>query len=269
MTWKPRHEAHAIERVRGQFLFNEPVPSKVLNRSIAETIEVADELGFDTIAPADSGVALISLQPNVSPQQGPPISKGKVMRRHDEGELVEEVGFRDIRFGYLTTTYGRWENLRNRLNEVLLPALNRADESVELSSAKLEYWDSFTFEGEPDAASVADLLEPFDGGLPRSVLEGGSTWHSHVGWFEGEKSSPTLVNRNLDLVERTNEEDGSKTRALGIYTLAERRSTSEPLEIGAVSDILVEIHKISLRMLGEAITDKYRKLIGIDLSDYQ
>ena len=43
------------------------------------------------------------------------------MRRHKDSVIAEEVGFRDLVYGYMTTTYGRWEAMRRRLDEVLLP----------------------------------------------------------------------------------------------------------------------------------------------------
>lgn len=204
MTWKPRHEAHAIERVRAMFHFREPLPKKILNDASAEIVEAAPKLGFDTVTPAESSIVTISLQPNATGKQEPASQSGFVLRRHVDGEVVEEVGIRDTRFGYMTTIYGRWENLSQRLEDVLLPALRKAEPAIELVSMKLEYWDRFLFDGAPEKADVTTLLEGFETALPADVLAGQSAWHSHIGWFEGEKASPVLINRNLDMLDQTN-----------------------------------------------------------------
>lgn len=266
MTWKPMHEAHAIERVRVRFRFQEPLPSKILTKAINGIVESAPALGFNSVTPAESGIATFSIQPGGVPKQEPS-KNGVVLRRHSDGDVVEEVGFRDLVFGYVTTTYGRWENLRQRLEEVLLPALRNAEAAIDLGAIKLEYWDGFRFDGDPGKADAVGLLANLDVALPPEVRASQSTWHSHIGWFEGGEASPMLINRNLDMVDRTEAE--KILRFLRIYTLVERRPGVEPLEIPTVSETLEVMHKRALRLLGESLTKEYREMIGLDLSAYQ
>ncbi|NVK54669.1 MAG: TIGR04255 family protein [Alteromonadaceae bacterium] len=266
--WKPRHEAHAIERVRLLFTFREPIPSKVVAKSSYETRQQASDLGFDAVGPAESSIATIKLQARNAPQTEPSAQNGFVMRRHQDGALVEEIGFRDMVYGYMTKTYGRWESLVARLEEALLPALNNISDIAELDAVKLEYWDSFVFEGDPLEADVSKLLSVVDAAIPSGVRAGSSAWHSHVGWFEGDEESPTLINRNIDVVDTSNEE-GQNMRSLGIYTLVERRSKSTPIDFQGVQDLIDGMHNRSLLLFGESLSEEYRNQIGINLEAYK
>lgn len=268
MSLKPRHEAHAIERVRLLFKFREAIPSKVVARSTLLAREQASELGFDSVGPAESAIATIKLQAHNVPQTEPSAKNGFVMRRHQDGVVVEEVGFRDMVYGYMTQTYGRWDSLVARLEEALLPALESVRDVADLDAIKLEYWDSFFFEGNPLDADVSELLNVVETAIPTEVFAGNSTWHSHVGWFEGEAESPTLINRNVDVVDVSNEE-AQDVRSLGIYTLVERRSKSAPLDFQNVRELIDSMHNRSLLLFGESLSAEYRDQIGIDLEAYK
>ncbi|SEQ34878.1 hypothetical protein [Thalassovita taeanensis] len=268
MTWRPRHEAHAIERVRLLFTFREPVPSKVVAKSSHETRQQASDLGFDSVGPAESSITTIKLQAHNSPQTEPSVKNGFVMRRHQNGDLVEEVSFKDMVYGYMTMTYGRWESLVARLEEVLLPALDNISDIAELDAIKLEYWDSFVFEGNPLEADVSMLLSVVDTAIPADVCAGNSAWHSHVGWFEGYEEAPNLINRNIDVVDTLNAE-GQEMRSLGIYTLVERRSKSTPLDFQSVRELINGMHNRSLLLFGESLSAEYRDQIGINLEAYK
>lgn len=267
MTWRPRHEAHAIERVRLLFKFCEPIPSKMVAKSSEETRQKAFDLGFDDVGPAESSIATIKLQGH-SAQTEPSPKNGFVMRRHQDGAVVEEVGFRDMVYGYMTKTYGRWDSLVTRLEEILFPSLNNISEVAELDSIKLEYWDSFVFEGDPLEADVSKLLSFVDAAIPPDVRAGSSAWHSHVGWFEGEEETPTLINRNIDVVDTSNGE-GKDMRSLGMYTLVERRSKSATLDFQSVRELINGMHNRSLLLFGESLSAEYRDQIGIDLEAYK
>lgn len=268
MTWKPRHEAHAIERVRLLFTFREPIPSRVIAKSSAEIRANPGELGFDEVGPAKSSIPTIKLQGNAALQTEPAAQNGFVMRRNQDGAVVEEVGFRDLVFGYMTKTYGRWDSLVKRLEEVLLPALDNVTEVAELDAIKLEYWDSFVFDGDPLEADVVELLGEVDPSIPEAVRKGSSAWHSHVGWFEGSDERPILINRNFDAVDVSNG-DGEDRRSLGIYTLVENRSGSKVMEIEEAREIIEIMHNRSLLLFGETLSDEYREKVGIDLDSYK
>jgi len=268
MTWKPKHEAHAIERVRLLCTFREPLPSKAINRSSSGIIGNASDLGFNSVEPAQSSIQKIRIDQGSVPAQEPSSRNGHVMKRHKDGQVAEEVGFRDMVYGYMTTTYGRWDSMKKRLDEVFIPALEVAGDLVELKSVKLEYWDSFFFDGDPQAADISNLLEHANGSIPKDVLKGSSTWHSHAGWFEDGDPYPTLINRNFDMVDQQNNK-GQSRRALGIYTLVEKRFSNSSLDMSKFRNLLEEMHNRSLLLFGGALSSEYRKKVGIDLESYK
>lgn len=271
MSWRPRHEAHAIDRVRVMFPFKDPLTTKLLSSATAEVIGKAYKLGFDAVSPAESAVTTI----NIAVGEGAPradsgvsTQNGTLLRRHVDGSRVEEVGFRDGAFGYVTSTYGRWQNLSNRLKEVIFPALQKVEAAADLGSIKLEYWDTFHYEGEAAEADVSGLLNEFDNSLPKDVLSGGSQWHSHIGWFESGELGPILINRNLDVTDRAIGE-GKSVRALSIFTLVEQRGERGSVPIDQIADILSQLHNRSLRLFGSTLSESYREMIGINLDEYQ
>ena len=209
-------------------------------------------------------VPTIEIRANAARQIEPTVQNGFVMRRSQYGDVVEEVSFCKNVYGYMTKTYRRWESFVKRFEEVLLPALY---EVAELDAIKLEYWDSFAFEGSPLEADVTELLGEVDTSIPESVRKGNSAWHSHVGWFEGCDEHPVLINRNFDGVDAN--EDGEDRRSLGIYTLVENRSGSKPIEIGEVRETIETMHNRSLLLFGESLSVEYRDKVGIDLGSYK
>ncbi len=277
MSWKPRHETHAIERVRVLFGFNEPLTAKLVQTASEGVVRAALDLGFDTVQPAQSSVAgiQINLIQGGQPQSLPAQQNGNVLKRHtgdgaDDGSLIEEAGFRDGVFGYLTTTYGRWENLLDRLREVLLPPLTRLARLADLGSVKLEYWDSFTCEGKPDDADATQVLRPFDAGIPAEVVRGAAQWHSHIGWFEQHNGFPLLINQNFDTMDRNVK--CSTIRVLGIHSLAELRKNDgndQVIEISGVEGVLDALQRRIAVLFGKSLTGKARKAVGLDLREYQ
>lgn len=267
MSWKPRHEAHAIERVRVMLPFKDPLTTKLLNSATKDVVASSDAYGFDTVAPAKSNVAMINISIPDGSSQTSAAQNGTVLRRHADGNRIEEVGFRDGAFGYLTSTYGRWENLRNRLAEVVFPALQKVKDAADLDTIKLEYWDEFRYDGPAEEANVDGLLENFDAALPKNVLSGGSQWHSHIGWFESNDTGPMLINRNFDASDRVTD-DGETSRILSIYTMVEQRAQSG-IPIDQAHEILDRLHNRSLLLFGSSLSKVYRDMIGINLDDYQ
>jgi len=269
MSWKPRHEAHAIERVRVMIPFKDPLTTKVLRSASADAVARAHEFGFDTLLPAESTIGNILITPSgaVAPQKVSGQENGVVLKRQQDGSVIEEVGFRDGTFGYVSATYGRWENLLGRLREVVLPTLQNVEQVADLASVKLEYWDSFHFDGDPANADTTHILEQVDASIPPNVVTGGSQWHSHIGWFEDIGGFQVLINRNIDVADRKGEAD--QVRSMTIYTMVEIRAGNQSLEIVDIEGHLDTLHRRSLRLFGETLSEVYRGMIGLNLADYQ
>ncbi len=270
MSWKPRHETHAIDRVRILFGFNEPLTAKLLQTASAEIVPAAYDFGFDTVESAQSLVTgiQINLAQGGPPQALPTKENGRVLKNHtDDGALIEEVGFRDGAFGYVTTRYERWEKLLERLGGVLLPPLAKLEELADLGSIKLEYWDIFAYDGQPDDADATQVLRPFESGIPEEVVRGATQWHSHIGWFERHNGFPLLINQDFDAIDRN--EGGKTIRTLAIHSMAELCRNDEVLAIHSLESVLDALHQRVAVVFGESLTEETRKSIGLDLGAYQ
>lgn len=263
MTWKPAHGAHAIDRVRVLVNFDDPIPDKLLQRAAGETTGRFEDLGFDSLSRADSSILniILSGQAARTPQEP---KNGWVLKR---GGIVEEAGFRDGVFGYVTAEYGRWENLVSRFTDIFSAPLNLALQSVYVETVKLEYLDRFIFDGPADQADTSKLLPEVDPAINSDATAGSSVWHSYVGWFEQMLDGKALINRNFDIVEE--EIDGKIRRVAKIRTMTDYRPASKIDDIDHIYVALDELHRRSLLLLGSSISSEAQEQIGMDLEDYK
>lgn len=266
MGWKPIHEAHAIDRVRILVQFNSPLTDKILTKAAAPATSKFQELGFEQLLRAESTIQgfMISVQPGpIVPEIA---QNGWVLKRSSAGLLTEEAGFRDGVFGYMSTEYGRWENLATRFWDVFESPLSIALDSVDISSIKLEYWDRFVFDGQPASANLRDLLVTVDPVIPESAVSGASLWHSHSGWFENHNENLVLVNRNIDVIDEPSAE--GPRRHCNIFTLVELRATKAIDNVQNCKTTLEHLHRRSLALFGSSLAEAQRNNIGLNLADY-
>ena len=255
MAWRAIHEVHAIDRVRVMLQFNEALNDKLLQKAATPVANRYAELGFETVGRAEGVIQTIVPDQNLIPLM-PPIRNGWVLKRGNE---TEEAGFRDLVFGYLSTEYGRWENLENRFWEIFREALTIALESVDLAQVKLEYWDRFIFDGDPVRADARSLLADVDPSVPSTSVAGATLWHSHTGWFEQWEGNPVLINRNFDVIDQTI--DGEVRRVMNIFTLVELRPNYS-MKVAEVEDGLKYLHDRALLLLGTSLREEFRRAIG-------
>ncbi len=138
MAWKPLHEAHAIDRVRILVQFDAQLSDKTLARAAGPITATAFDLGFGTVERAGSSVQEINITPGM--QAGfpaPPRANGWVLKRQDGQRLVEEAGYRDLVFGYMTSEYSRWENMRSRFWDLFDQPLRSAMDAVSVGRSAL------------------------------------------------------------------------------------------------------------------------------------
>lgn len=267
MGWKPVHEAHAIERVRVLIEFSSPLSEKQLTKFVVPTTEKFRDFGFDQIARAESTIQGIILAPAGGPgsiqQQN---QNGWVMQRTDRRQIIEEAGFRDGVFGYMSTEYGRWENLASRFWDLFEGPLAQAIVNVDVNTIKLEYWDKFIFAGNSAEADVNTLLKAIDPAIPEEVTRGASLWHSHVGWFESFQGCMVLINRNFDVVdERLPDRSQRVCNVLTLVELRQPRNIESNDDIRAIFEYL---HNRSLLLFGSSISEEQRVNVNINLEDY-
>jgi uncharacterized protein (TIGR04255 family) len=262
--WKPVHEAHAIERVRLLLTFAEPIPAKAVARAAEHVTADHRGWGLDTserISPSQP----IVLGPNFTAQ--PAGDEGYVFKKLDGKALIEEVGFRAGSLGYVTSTYGRWETLRTRVESFFSPAIERLKDVVEFCDIKLEFWDAFLFDGESEEGDARDILADLDVGIPQSGLGPGRFWHSHTGWFETRADEKFLVNRNIAVAPRVT--DDAQSISATIYMMVQRRASDGHIALDQTFPTVEKMHKVSNTVFGKTITDDMRDRIALNLQEYQ
>jgi uncharacterized protein (TIGR04255 family) len=264
--WKPVHEAHAIERVRLMISFSEPITPKATAAAAEHVVSNYLDWGLDTSERATSPPQEIVLQlgPDAKPQLAG--NEGFVFKKLDGNAVVEEVGFRAGRLGYVTTTYGRWETLETRAKGLFEPALDKLRDFVDVSSVKLEYWDAFVFDGDMLEGDAREVLADTELGVPPASQGPGCFWHSHGGWFGVKSRERFLVNRNVSVAPR-NIASGS-VMSLAVHTLVERRASDGEFAQSDVFDLLQTMHKIANTVFGECISSDMRDRIGLNLEEY-
>ena len=235
LAWVPIHGGHAIERVR---------------------LTVASpDLGFNETSQVGSQVFDVHLEPGGQPRPVSPELNGWMFRRRAGEAVVEELGIRDGDFGYVSTQYDRWDGMRERLKRILVPAVEVALGVTDAGALKLEYWDSFVFEGTREDARASDLLSVRPAFVPDAAYDGPESWHSHIGWFERMRENRLLINQNVDTVDLLGKDDDVERKALNIYTLTEQRFENWKLEAGNFWETVDFPHARSVRIFAASITE--------------
>ncbi|MCY4316650.1 MAG: hypothetical protein OXC66_11130, partial [Roseovarius sp.] len=178
--------------------------------------------------------------------------------------VVEELGIRDGIFGYVSAQYDRWTVMRERLNRILVPAIEVALDVADAKALKLEYWDSFVFEDVWENACASKLLSARQALVPDTAYDGPENWHSHIGWFERVCENRLLINQNFDAVNLRRERDDVEKKALNIYALTEQRFENWKLDSDNISKTLDFLHDRSVQLFAASINDAQREAIGID-----
>ncbi|MDF2235375.1 TIGR04255 family protein [Albimonas sp. CAU 1670] len=266
--WIPIHETHAIDRVRLIVQYDELVPRKVVSRAAAHILEDPEAFGFDTVEtvspPSDKSLNLM-LSPDARLQVAG--NEGHVFKCLDAEEVVEEAGFRSSRLGYLTRQYGRWESLYYRVEQIFSAAFDKLEDIVGPERITLEYWDAFTFDGQPEGGDPLELLCRDTVGIPPEAIQPGALWHTHVGWFAPIFGRRTLINRNIDV--QVIDVNGESRLTVKIYTSASLRSTENELNFREILEYLNSLHSASGYAFGRALKEKYRESINLDLANYR
>lgn len=266
MGWKPVHEAHAIDRVHVVVQFNNPLTDKLLAKLTSSVVANFRSLGFEELTRADSAIQNIMVPAQTGVVMPEITQNGWILKRTSADKLMEEAGFRDSIFSYMSTEYGRWGNLVSRFWDIFEAPLETALESVDISSIKLEYWDRFVFDGAPQDADASLLLANIDPTIPASAISGNSLWHSHSGWFENHDDDLILVNRNVGLVDEAVASESR--RVCNIFTLVELRPTKPIESVEKSKSTLEHLHQRSLALFGTSLSDEQRDKIGLNLTDY-
>jgi len=260
--WKPVHEVHAIERVRLTISLREALTKKAL-KSAAEPIAAAPN-AYDL-----KETVTDQYRVDVGPDGPKVVREDNIgFRRYSGEQVAEEIIFGHSAFGYTTHTYGRWSMLAERVRSLFDQPLNHALSNTDCSSAKLEYWDRFIFDGPIAEANAFDLLDIGGFEIPTKSIGAGCFWHSHCGWFEFYLHSQYLVNRDIgvSVAERLDVPE-EKKMSVTFHTLAEKRFDESDISSCQVFGVVDGAHKLANKTFGGVVKREFREVIGLTLED--
>lgn len=265
MRWLPAHKDHAIERVATSFKFREALASKSWQRLLTAATVSFQQRGFNS---SDVQVGFGQPIPGIQIAMAP----GRVFRAITGNEVHEEVTLAADGFVYSTVLYDSWSRYKHRVMELLGIPLDLALSVVDLASIKLEYWDKFVFEGEPEEADYSELLRPASKHLPHFVFKAKQLWHSHIGYFVETGSSETrLINLNVDVLDLSDSQsrpaNASPTprRSTGIYSMAQDGVLKDqsPNKASETTSTLDEMHTILKEILADVISGQAAQRISL------
>lgn len=284
--WFPAHERHAIERVSITFQFSETLPTKLFQAILGQAStelpisgldNAADELEANFMSPVVAGQPMmmpqsISVGPNGVVFGGQPLQvAGRTFRSIRDSVVKEEVQIHKNRLVYATSVYDGWANFIPRFRSLSDQFLNKYLASLDIESAKLEYWDRFTFRGDMTAANFADLFRQNSRYVPTFGQDMHELWHSHIGFFSDPGSSAKrLMNLNVDVIDvaEVDSETGAthERRSVGIYSMA-RDTFDDTKSLETIQEALStmdEMHTILKDVLTNAITDQIADRISLN-----
>lgn len=272
MTWRPAHEAHAIERATLTLNFAQEVPTKALNSAVLTIEQAMLAQGFQHFTPPQANDVIIVKFGGIEPVQSQ--SEGRGFQIIRAGELIEEFVFHRSHFSYSTTRYTRWKPVIERIATLAGPAISKLMDISNISSLKIEYFDRFVFEGQCQDADYKAAFNTESKYLPRFYGNMKDLWHSHVGYFETTAAGyQRLINANIDVLDvvqsQEMKENVKPKRSIGIYTMIDDRflipnTASAPTKLGDILTIADDIHTSLKNILGEIISPTLAELISLD-----
>lgn len=263
MNWKPIAPTHAIERVRIEIHFAEPLGSKPLSRLVDGVETMRAQFGF---GPRTESAAPNMLLAQVGLNTGQVQNLAKMWtygREFSPGVVVEALILSPVTLIYENAEYLRWDLMLERLVQLTSGALAIYLENVAVERFLLDYVDRFIFDGSPRTADPTPLFRPGTVAmLPPRVDTGQELWHLHRGWYELHQDIRLLVNQNLDATD-LNMTDGAQRRSVTLYTKTERRDDVAGASLHQIFEHLDVMHDRCNELVGGVLSEKTCELIGL------
>lgn len=263
VSWKPIHQAHAIERVRISIQFQGPVPAPMAEIVGSMFDARREALGFNPRT--DTPGAQFVFDHTQAAQAAPKVvSVGwQASRVLHNGNVIEVIGLEPNALVHEIAEYTRWPNHLERYTAVCGELITKLREGVIPAALTLEYFDRFVFHGPQNAASAQGLLVkdilPL---LPREAADGAELWHIHRGWYEKAGSSRLLVNQNFDVQDGISP-TGAAARTLSLYSKVEKAAHSNAIDLKNFASDLEELHSLSRRVLERTLVPTAKKAINL------
>lgn len=212
--WQPIHEQHAIAAMAAVFYYSEQIPQKTLRKVVAAAEEPAFASGLRSRHSTNDGGYIYNSMSRAGDGQDVP------------DQLSEQVIVDSSQIIYKTMVYASWERTLERLKTLFVPACDTALQSVSPRFMRLEYLDTFIFDGVPEEGMAAGLLRRESVHLPSHIFDTNLEWHVYTGAFQAHRPDVVLQIK-ADCTDRPVDPEGKKRRFVDIMTAHERRFLSE------------------------------------------
>ena len=203
----------------------------------------------------------------------PQIEALRLSRTHiDEASgakrAAESIAIGKRAITYQSTTYTRWAVYSERMNELFGAALDVSLGAVRPAVLRLEYKDSFRYDGEGEPL-VGGFLKDDLPLIAKHVFDKTDLWHSHTGFFEkSDKSAQRLVQINLDSNNVIDVAQGRKaSRLVNIMTAVQENFDAWPEDSEVTGRELLGIfesmHQRCTDVFREVVSPETAKRIGL------
>lgn len=262
LSWAAVQQQHAIERIRIEIAFTEPLPSRVVESAKRQFEQNRNALRFASAVPQE--VHQLGIQPGLG---GAPTFQKVVgwnsVRESSPGVAVESVALNPGGFAYESTDYRSWETAHRRFRSVADSIIQQVSTVVDIGSFSLDYADRFVYQGRPAEAEPGAILVP---DLLCSLTEGARSgeflWHLHRGWFDLQEGRSVLMNQNVD-AQDAKTHTGALVRSLQIFTRAEFRPQPEQFRVEDLRAIADQLHVLCNFHFASILTDDAKNMVGL------
>ena len=269
MPWSPLGPDHAIERVRFEVQFAEPLPKKMVEQLGIRHDSKSTETRFgerqeQKIAKFVFGPSGASVAPGNS---GNEVGWSSTRAQGVGHAVVEALSLQNSLLSYESSDYRGWTKAVARFQKICGDVLAEAGNLVNAASTTLEYTDRFVFQGvstdaRPDGILDATILAL----LPDSALSGRELWHVHRGWYEAVGDDRCLVNQNFD-AQQGSTNFSKEVRSIQIFSKCEIRKDGLGFGMDEVGPKLQLLHRRSLELISSSIVADLATRIGLKQRD--
>jgi uncharacterized protein (TIGR04255 family) len=265
LSWAPIHPEHAVERLRIEVRFAEPLPRKIVEAmglmfdgQTESRFRPREEQKATTIVIGPDG------QPVVPNGESLPQAGWIATRVATKNDLpLEAVIVNPSILVYESTDYRGWSKAQERFNSVCGSILNEAGRLVNAGVVVQDYLDRFVFGGPIEKAYPREVInEALLEQMPSQVKNAESLWHLHRGWFERINGFDYLVNQNIDAQDGTTPL-GKQVRSIQVYTKLELRPVRVGITISELGDHLQVMHDRCNALVAECLNREMADRIGL------
>lgn len=186
LSFQPINDAHAIVELVFFFNFSSNFKNDIflkLNKNLKDK-----HSNFSK----DTPVYKLEHQVKMNSQNNPTVDSKQTLSGFElesfdkDGELDWGLSISDNKLLIHCLNYSTWEKVwKDALSYIseIFETISY-DDSLKISNFGLKYLDKFVYSGRIENYSSTDIFKTENNFLTKNVLDSGSVWHCHSGWFE-------------------------------------------------------------------------------------